>query len=1065
MTHSTTDSPRRPPRRSPGRSPGASLIAIATSLGLTVAAPLLLVGAALHRLGHSSPVHGMTAPWSWTVRGVRRWFSDLGGSLETSDALIDLLFRVGLAAAWICLVVLIGTVVAEVVFQLRHGMPSTPRRASLGVGRLARFIATGLVAVLPMGANSAFASTDSLVRPTSPTVSAASGAQSDTQGYRQSSDNEGEVVGRLTGLQGDGVDGTDAASRGTEWSPRLIDSGDSVWSIAERIADGRDVAAVAQEIVAANLGRTMADGQQFTTPALIEPGWSLIVPAAPVPRPPMAAAPSAVAASAMGSHTVVAGDSYWGIAEHRLAADVGVVAPIEVRDATMQLIEINAPRLGYRDPTLLIPGDTVAFLSAPVTTGRSDLEPLVEPAITDVLPPAPLVVVPAVVVPAVVVPVVDTTPTVQAPVVTSTPAQIPAPTPASPVVSSTATRSANTTESTLGTESALGGAVALAAGALALLESRRRRQLRASQVGQRLSPVGVVERRVEAQLRSMSDGDVIARLDIALRSVAREVASQSARVLFAVIERDGTLTITLDRPCAPAAHDVWTSVAVEQWQLDGGTPITALAERSRRNSQPCPAMVHLGRTANGLLFVDLEALGLLSLDVGDEIRELVTRHIASSLAVSPFGDTMRLITVGLDDEVGLGAHDAEAQPSLDAALDAASIALGNTPAMSRASGSTFSLRASASTESWGPAIVVVGGVSSEEAGQVDLAGLCGSGGRGLGVVIDVALPEARWTLRERQGVCTLLPAGIDVTPVGLTRRDLVALDNLIAGASEPLAAPRHPALALVGKEPLETVVARDVAEQPWSLMVRLLGPVAVTDREGSPVGFERSKALELVVWLSQHRQRATRTSARTALWDLDVRDATFANVVSDARRALARAVVPPDGEEWIGRTLTESLPIHTGVVTDAELLDDCMQAARGLSSMAARAVLRPALERIAGMPFSGTSYLWPDAEGITSSLTLLAVGAATEYANHALDAADYEDVYWATGKGLQALPGHEELIAIRMRAHAARGDMAGVRNEWEAYERVLLADAWCGGEPSTKLVALRRQLLAQPLAS
>ena len=1063
MTHSTTNSPRRPPRRLPGRSPGTSLIAIATSLGLAVAAPLMLVGAALHRLGHASPVHGMTAPWSWTVRGVRRWFSDLGGSLRTSDALIDLLFRVGLAAAWICLIVLIGTVVAEVVFQLRHGMPSTPRRVSFGVGRLARFIATGLVAVLPVGANSAFAaSTDSLVRPALPTVSAVAGAQSGMQSHEQSGMDEGTLVGESTVSAADGFDGTDAASNGTEWSPRLIDSGDSVWSIAERIADGRDVATVAQEIVAANLGRTMADGQQFTTPALIEPGWSLIVPAAPVPRPPMAAASRAAAAPTMDSHTVVAGDSYWGIAEHRLATDAGVVAPIEVRDATMQLIEINAPRLGYRDPTLLIPGDTVAFPPVHVTTGGFDPQPVVEPAITDVLPPAPLVVVPDLVVPDVVVPDA-VVPDVVVPDVV--PPAVDAPSVQSPVVSSTTMRPANTTESTLGTESALGGAVALAAGALALLESRRRRQLRASQVGQRLSPVGVVERRVEAQLRSMSDTDVIARLDIALRSVAREIASQSARVLFAVIERDGTLAITLDRPCAPAPDDVWTGVAAEQWQLDGGTPITALAERSRRNSQPCPAMVHLGRTSNGLLFVDLEALGLLSLDVGDEVRELVTRHIASSLAVSPFGDTMRLITVGLDDEVGLGARDAEAQPSLDAALDAAAIALGNTPAMSRAGGSTFSLRASASTESWGPAIVVVGGVSSEDAGQVDLAGLCGSGGRGLGVVIDVAVPDARWTLREREGVCTLLPAGIDVTPVGLTRRDLVALDNLLAGASEPLAAPRHPALALVGKEPLETVVARDVAEQPWSLMVRLLGPVAVTDRHGSAVCFERSKALELVVWLSQHRQRATRTSARTALWDLDVRDATFANVVSDARRALARAVVPPEGEEWIGRTLTESLPIHAGVVTDAELLDDCVQAARGLPSVAARAVLRPALERIAGMPFSGTSYLWPDAEGITSSLTLLAVGAATEYANQALDAADYEDVYWATGKGLQALPGHEELIAIRMRAHAARGDMAGVRNEWEAYERVLLADAWCSGEPSPKLVALRRQLLARPLAS
>ena len=29
------------------------------------------------------------------------------------------------------------------------------------------------------------------------------------------------------------------------------------------------------------------------------------------------------------------------------------------------------------------------------------------------------------------------------------------------------------------------------------------------------------------------------------------------------------------------------------------------------------------------------------------------------------------------------------------------------------------------------------------------------------------------------------------------------------------------------------------------------------------------------------------------------------------------------------------------------------------------------------------------------------------------------------------LPGHEELIALRMRAHAGAGDLSGVRLEWE----------------------------------
>ena len=51
-----------------------------------------------------------------------------------------------------------------------------------------------------------------------------------------------------------------------------------------------------------------------------------------------------------------------------------------------------------------------------------------------------------------------------------------------------------------------------------------------------------------------------------------------------------------------------------------------------------------------------------------------------------------------------------------------------------------------------------------------------------------------------------------------------------------------------------------------------------------------------------------------------MRDATFANVVSEARRAMARLVEPPAGEEWLGRTLTDVLPLHPLVVSDVDLV-------------------------------------------------------------------------------------------------------------------------------------------------
>jgi hypothetical protein len=147
------------------------------------------------------------------------------------------------------------------------------------------------------------------------------------------------------------------------------------------------------------------------------------------------------------------------------------------------------------------------------------------------------------------------------------------------------------------------------------------------------------------------------------------------------------------------------------------------------------------------------------------------------------------------------------------------------------------------------------------------------------------------------------------------------------------------------------------------------------------------------------------------------------------------------------------------VVTDAQLIDERLEKARLEPPTRAIDTLRPAVEMVTGMPFADTSYLWPDAEGITSSLVLLAISAAAEVAGHALSIGDTELVFWATARGLAVLPGHEELIALRMRAHARTGDLAAVRQEWESYERMIVADPWSDGEPAAKLLDLRRELL------
>lgn len=618
-----------------------------------------------------------------------------------------------------------------------------------------------------------------------------------------------------------------------------------------------------------------------------------------------------------------------------------------------------------------------------------------------------------------------------------------------------AARSGDST--TVAFASGLGTALLLSAGAMSLLEARRRRQWRAATTTARLPVPTPTAVRTEALLRVLDAPERLARLDLALRAAAPPIADQGAVVVAAVLGDRGEVCLHLRGSAVPDDERWLFDPHREVWLLRPDVDIAELAAAARGVQQPCPALVHIGAVAGGgELFVDIEAAGVLRVE--STHVEPIMRAIASSLAVSPFLEAARVFVAGLGDE-WLSSYRCEQMDSADAAVEAARMALGSTPSSARGT-STFALRTSGrGGESWEPAIVVSLGGSLDGATLDDVHAI--GRGAGLAVVTDASdddwPPTAHWSLREEDGEHVLHPLGLVVYPAGISAAEVDAVRDLLAASdAEPeLHAPVVPIdMMRPPDEPVEFV------EREWSLMVRVMGPVEVSSSEGVVASFERSKATELVVWLSQHRERPTRTAARTALWDLDVRDATFANVVSEARRALARAATPADDEEWIPRTLTEDLPLHPQVVTDADLLADRVEAARGMRAADAVEMLRPGVALLGGLPFAGTGYLWPDAEGITSSLVLLATGAAIELAQHYLALGDVEGVFWATGQGLRVLAGHEELIALRMRAHARRGDLAGVRSEWDSYERALAADPWAAAEPAAKLVALRRELLS-----
>jgi two-component SAPR family response regulator len=261
------------------------------------------------------------------------------------------------------------------------------------------------------------------------------------------------------------------------------------------------------------------------------------------------------------------------------------------------------------------------------------------------------------------------------------------------------------------------------------------------------------------------------------------------------------------------------------------------------------------------------------------------------------------------------------------------------------------------------------------------------------------------------------------------------------------------------KQPLISVMeCTPYVINEWSICVRLLGPVGVQTKEGNDIQFEKSKALELLAWISTHRERPTRVAARTALWEMNVQDATFNNIVSDLRRGLSRSA--NDNSEILLRTFSDNLSLLDTVVTDADILERAVHQAHQEMNDEAADSLRQALIYVRDLPFAGTRYLWPDTEGITSRLVLTAITAAILLAEHCLEHADIDGVFWATGQGLKVLRGHEELIALRMRAFAARGDFAGIESEWSSYERTVRRDRHFGSSVSPILREVHQGLIA-----
>jgi two-component SAPR family response regulator len=244
----------------------------------------------------------------------------------------------------------------------------------------------------------------------------------------------------------------------------------------------------------------------------------------------------------------------------------------------------------------------------------------------------------------------------------------------------------------------------------------------------------------------------------------------------------------------------------------------------------------------------------------------------------------------------------------------------------------------------------------------------------------------------------------------------------------------------------------------WRIIIRVLGVPVVETSEGVTITIGKGKSLELLSWLVEHKNSSTRSAARTALWSENVQDATFSNVVSDLRRSLNSSGEPIENEEWIPRTFTNQMILNEKVVTDAFIIQRFLKLYIDDPSELNRRHLEESLSFVRDLPFAGMNYAWADAEGITTSHVITTLQAAVLLGEYAISVNDTETLFYVTEKGLRVLPGHEELVALRMKGHSKSGNRSAIKLEWEAYARAVEADAWAGGAPSSHLEELAKSL-------
>lgn len=536
------------------------------------------------------------------------------------------------------------------------------------------------------------------------------------------------------------------------------------------------------------------------------------------------------------------------------------------------------------------------------------------------------------------------------------------------------------------------------------------------------------------------------------------------------------------------------SIMIERKELFGPAPLNVPTD-SAGEVAPAPLLVSAGRDPEAIVMVNLEELGVLTVDGDRRACEGFVRGIALELATSRWSGKFDTVLLGFGTEferfarVMAVSRVAEVVGSLHNRVRRGQVLL-------QSGGfATFSqARCLTDDHAWDP-LVVVCGPDIQGQDVLDVVEITADPGCGAAAVAigDVPTARHRLSITAEQSRFSMEILGAMVSPQLVDEVDMKALGELFDHASDRRSVARaiapYDALTVRLPEPpidglgeargdgeTDDVAAGDVegggafgadlrhdVESPPSPGVFIssgipsdddgLDPVlgAALDPEfdrspdlevevcvlgpieirGALRPFTRAWAQELVVYLAMHPKGATNEAWSTALWP----ERLMAPSSLHSTASVARRALGR------GHKGEDHLPRSHGRLCLAPTVGTDWERFVALAEDRTQRSWRSALELVRGRPFEGLRASdWPILEGIAPAIEASVVDVSGRLAGACLSSGNPSGAEWAARKGLLVSPYDERLYRMLMRTADAAGNPSGVEAVMSELVRLVADD-------------------------